>query len=238
MKKEQFIREFLPTDITLKLYRDIPVSDFQVKIDLIKSSAETVRKTFDPRVYEVRLHNEIGHCYFMADKYPLAIMHFQKALEILEPQHNPFIYFNIVGLLIRSNRVIADFPESCRWIEVAFKNIHFADSSFHKLNILKDYVDVLKDRNQPFNNDYCKVIEEIIDDLGFPNGLYDPIDKVNSMKQTNHIWNRKLMEISLMDRTNVNSLIKAHEDYLQNCPIGWYKNYLKEEIVGIKNNIE
>jgi tetratricopeptide (TPR) repeat protein len=236
MKKDQYKKEFLPKEIVLKLRIDIPTSDYNKKIELIKSYSDTIKETFDKKVFEVRLHNEIGFCYWEAGEFSLAILHFQKVIDKLKPQDYPSLYFLVIGLLIRCNRLISDFPESYHWIEIAFKNIFFAESPFDRLNILHEYVDVLIAVNKPFNYDYNKIIEEVIADLGFPEQFTDPVETIISMRNTNLTWNRKLSEITLMQREDKNSLIRAYENYMQNCPIGWYKNDAKDAIDIIKNS--
>jgi len=55
------------------------------------------------------------------------------------------------------------------------------------------------------------------------------------MRQTNLIWNRKLSEIVLMKKNDKNSLIIAYEQYKEDCPIKWYRDYADETIKRIKN---
>jgi tetratricopeptide (TPR) repeat protein len=234
MKKEQFNREFLPKEIVLKLLREIPPTNCEQKIKLIKNYTQTIKESFDSDVFEVRFNNEIGLCYWEAKEYALAESHFRK-VNILKPQHYPFLYFLVVGLLIRCNRLISNYVESFYWVDIAVSNIIFADSSFDKLNILKEYVDLLTDTKQAFNHNYNKIIIEIINDLGFPEGLTNPIDTVNSMRNTNLTWNRKLSEIGLTDKKDINSLIKLYESYKEKCPVEWYKKYAEEAIIRIKN---
>ncbi|MDN3687423.1 hypothetical protein [Cyclobacterium jeungdonense] len=232
MNTDQFTSDFLPKEIVLKLYRDVPIWDYQQQIDLVNSYAETVKETMDPDVFDIKLHHQIGFCYWQADAHPQAIVHYKKVIEKLKPHHYPFLYFNVISLLIRCNRLIAEFSESFYWCGIAFKYLEATTSSFDKLNILTEYVDVLADANESFNKEYEPIIKYVIADLGFPETLTDPLETVNAMRTTNHIWNRKLsdVELSQVHLEDTDQIIRAFENFKQHCPIEWYRNYAENAI--------
>lgn len=238
MNTDQLTADFLPKEIVLKLYREIPNGDYQQQIDLVNSYAETIKASMDPDVYAVKLHHQIGFCYWEAGAYPQAILRFKKVIENLAPHQHPSFYFQVIGLLIRCNRMLSEFGESFYWIEVAFNNLEATASSFEKLNILKEYVDVLTDANEPFNKDYEPIIEHIISDLGFPQKLIDPIETVIAMRETNHIWNRKLgeLELSQAQIEDTNQIIQDYENFRKYCPIEWYRKYAENAINIRKGN--
>lgn len=236
MEREQFNREFLNRDMTLKLYRDIPQFDFSTKIGLIKSYTDQIKNSYDSEVFEVRLNNEIGFVYWNAKEYALAIKHFEKVISILKPDDYPFLYFNVVCLLIRSNRLISNYGASLLWVEKAIDNISYSESSFVKLDILNEYVDLILESNQSFNDDFTPIIQFIIDDLGFPEKLRDPKETAKSMKKTNGLWNQKLSKVTLMDKNDKQARIKEFEKYYEACEISWYKNYANDKINKLKED--
>ncbi|SHM79463.1 Tetratricopeptide repeat-containing protein [Cyclobacterium lianum] len=238
MNKDQLTSDFLPKEIVLKLYRDIPIWDYQQQIELVNSYAETIIESMDPDVYAVKLHNQIGFCYCQAGRYPQAIAHFKKVIEHLAPSHHPSLYFHVIGLVIRSNRQMKEFGEAIYWAEIGLYNLDNAKSSFERLNILAGYVDVLKEAYEPFNQAYERIITHVIADLGFPETPTDPIETVNALRTTNHIWNRKLsdLEVSLAHSKDDEQIISALENFRQHCPIEWYRKYAEKAIQIRKGN--
>ncbi|UCS92155.1 tetratricopeptide repeat protein [Echinicola marina] len=233
--KEQFNREFLPREIVLKLVRDFGAEQFEQKINLIKDYTRTIKSSFDSRVFKTRYNNEIGFIYWEAQQYESAIPFFRKAIENLNPEDAPFLYFHIIGLLIRCNRHINNYSASFTWVDRAINNLDAAESSFQRLNILGEYTDLLNETNEKFDYD-PKMILQIIEDLGFPKQIYNPKETIDSMRRTNKIWNRKLSEIELMGKTDKDSLISIYIQFKKDCPIKWYCGYADEKIKRIKNN--
>ncbi|WP_162340171.1 MULTISPECIES: hypothetical protein [Cyclobacterium] len=214
-----------------KLYRDIPIWDYRQQIDLVNSYAGTIKASMDREVFDIKLHHQIGYCYWQGGIYRQAIVHFEKVTNKLAPHHHPSLYFQIVGLLIRCNRQIQEFRKALNWAETALKNQETTTSSFEKLNILKEYVDALNDSTEPFNKDYEPIIEYVIADLGFPETLTDPIETVNAIRTTHHIWSRKLSDVELSQaHLEEDQIIRAFENYKQHCPIEWYRNYAQHAI--------
>ncbi|WP_439484380.1 hypothetical protein [Cyclobacterium plantarum] len=117
-------------------------------------------------------------------------------------------------------------------------NLRATASSFEKLNILKEYVDVLTDANKPFNKDYEPIIEYVIADLGFPQKLIDPIETIIAMRDANHVWNHKLSElaISRAQIEDTNQIKKDYKNFRKHCPIEWYRKYAEDAINKRKGN--
>lgn len=227
-QKAQLQRDFLPKEIVLQLYRDIARDDYSTKISVVSNYANTLTDTWDCTILNLRLNNEIAFFFWDAEEYPMAIQHYLKVVEVLKPEDYPSLYFFIIGQLIRCNRHILNFSESLKWADLAFSQINHTHSSFEKLNILKEYVDLLEDSKEAFSIKYIPVITTVIEDLGFPEVLEDPKVTVNSMKDRNKFWNRKMSKITLMDRNNPQAQIEALEEFQKTCEIGWYKNFAAE----------
>ena len=219
MNTNQLKQDFLPNEIVLKLYREFSTSDFEQRIIFFDNYAQSIKDTIDSEVFDIRYNNQIGFLYWEAGEYSRAIVHFKKVLEILKPQDHSFLYFHILVLLIRSSRMICNYSESLYWVEVGFSIMNSASSSFEKLDILGEYADLLIDTNSDFGLS-TEIIAQIIDDLGFPEQLSDPIDTINSIRNTHRIWNRKLSEISMKKIPDKNSRINAFEGFKNDCPIG------------------
>jgi hypothetical protein len=130
-----------------------------------------------------------------AEKHTEAIPHLKKEVDLSIPEKNQF-YFLPIGLLIRSFRKTGEFSRAFKWNEKAIGLFEHA-SSFDKLNVLKEYADLIQDSGEAFNPAYKAIIKEVIDDLEFPEKLEDPIETIYSIDNTHRIWNKKLGEIVL-----------------------------------------
>ncbi len=237
MNIQQLRSDFLTKEVVLQLYRDTPLADYKTRIATLEKHANPLKSTYDAEVYEVKMNDHIGFFYFEAKKYSLAIEHFSKVLEIMKPEDYPFLYFHVLGLLIRCNRLIKNYDEAVLWFETGVSTIEKVDSSFEKLNLLQEYVDLLLDARKIFNQEYNWIIQSIIDDLGFPETLSEPVQTIQSMRERNRIWNRNLGKIKLLGRDNKTLMLIKMEEYYQNCEIQWYKNYAADRIAELKAKI-
>jgi hypothetical protein len=97
------------------------------------------------------------------------------------------------------------------------------------------YADLVGRTNKPFGQKFIPLIYEVINELGFPETLNDPYKTIDSIQKTNTKWNKRLSEITLTEYKNDASKLKAFEEYRQQCPVGWYRNYAGEKIEQLKN---
>ncbi|HBH22130.1 MAG TPA: hypothetical protein DDY13_01780 [Cytophagales bacterium] len=235
MNSSQFKETFLPKELVLELSRDFPDKDIEAKIELIKSYAAKIGYKFDADVFEILLNKELGICRWEAGQYSLAITHFEQVIHQLPPNANPTTYFLVIGLLIRCNTLIADYDKSLQWAELAMNNLSQTNNSFDKLSSLVAYADLVGRTNRPFAQKFIPLINEVINELGFPETLNDPNKTIDSIQKTNTKWNKRLSEITLTKYKNEASEMKAFEEYRQQCPVGWYRNYAGEKIEQLKN---
>lgn len=236
MNLEQLRKDFFPKEIVLKLHKEIPSSNYLKKIEMVKAYANEVSQSYDKDVLEIKLNNEIGFWYWDAEEYPFAIEHFEKAIDLLKPHDYPSLYFHIIGMLVRCNRLISNYGESMEWIKTAFRQIDHTHSYFEKLNVLNEYVDLLDDSKRLFDLDYIPIIKTVIDELGFPEKLGKPIETIQSMRNRNLYWNQKLMDVKLMNRGNKDRLIEELTYFMESCEIDWYKRYVKDQIILLFQN--
>jgi tetratricopeptide (TPR) repeat protein len=223
MKQEKKLREFFSTEITLKLYQEFDLADYESRISFVREEAEKVRQFFEEDVFEKKLNNRIAHCYLDAEKYAESIPHLEREVELSRIENNQFYFFPI-WLLIRSNRETGNFLVAFKWSEKAIDLFEHANS-FDKLNVFKEYADLVSDSGEAFNPDYSHIIEEIITDLGFSEKLEDPIKTIYSMVKSNRIWNRKLGEIHLKKDLDQKEKLRLYQEYRDTCEIGWYRDY-------------
>jgi hypothetical protein len=125
--------------------------------------------------------------------------------------------------------------KSLQWAELAMNNLSQTNNSFDKLSSLVAYADLVGRTNRPFAQKFIPLINEVINELGFPETLNDPNKTIDSIQKTNTKWNKRLSEITLTKYKNEASEMKAFEEYRQQCPVGWYRNYAGEKIEQLKN---
>ncbi|MCF0059093.1 hypothetical protein [Dyadobacter sp. CY356] len=236
MKLEELQKSFLPKEIFLKLVRDIPRENYAEKLELLDDYINQVKDFFDPDILFVRSNNEIGFIYWEAEKYDLAIIHYEKVLEILGPADYPFLYFNITYILIVCYRSLKQFSPSMQWADIAINNLTCTESTFSdKLSTLSAYMDLLNDAGRPFNEKYTPIIDNVIQEMEFPPvSVVDPLERIKIISQEHKKWNQRLMKVSLMSTENKEENITALKDYIATCEIGWYKKYAARKLQEIE----
>ena len=234
MNLEQLKKDIFPSELTIKLYRDIPYSEVDSKIKLINEYIEEVRGSFDDDVLKLKQHNQIAFCYWMAEQYPQAIKHFEMVVKNMELEDYPSMYFLALNLLIRGNRLLSHYKGAEKWVALAFDDTEIFHA-FENLINLNDYADLISETGQGFNKNYIPLIQSIINELGFPEKLEDPVTTIWSMNKTQKFWARKLGEIDIKSvKSDLNVIIKEYENYIGACEIGWYRNYAKNAVEKMK----
>lgn len=237
MKLEELQKDFLPKETVLKLALDVPRENYAKKLEILDHYINQVKNSIDPDILLIKSNQEKGFIYWDAEKYDLAIGHYEKVLEILAPSDSPFSYYHVTCMLILCNRLIKQFGPAIRWAETALCNLNNTDSSFYdKLSILTAYTDLLNEAGMPFNEKYIPIIDSTIRELGFPPlPATEPIDRIKIISQEHKKWNQRLMKISLISRENKEELTTALRDYIASCEIGWYKKYAAQKLQKIEN---
>jgi tetratricopeptide (TPR) repeat protein len=234
MEQERYNVEFLTPELTIRLWRDFEDDQYEAKIALIREYAATIQSTLDPEVFEVQLNQQIGFCYYNGGQHQKAISCYKTILEILKPEASPMKYFLTIGLIIRCFRITGNYDQAFFWAKKAFAEVVHAPGFNFKLDLLKDYADLISDSKQEFDQSYLPIIQSVIDEAGFPQKLADPISAINSMREMYQYWNRELMELTVAHHQNKESLLEEYQQYHDSCEIGWYKDYADKAISEIK----
>lgn len=237
MNSEELKTDFLPKEIVLKLVRDIPRENYAEKFAILDEYVNRVKDSFDPDVISIKSNQEKGFIYWDAEKYDLAVIHYEKVLEILGPSDYPFLYFSITYMLITCYRLLKQFGPSMQWAETALDNLTCTNTSFDdKLSILTAYTDLLNEVDIPFNEKYTTIIEKVIQESDFPPvSAVGPLERIKIINREHKKWNQKLMKISLISRENRDELTTALKDYIASCEIGWYKKYAAKMLEDVES---
>lgn len=230
-------KDFLPKEIILKLMLDIPRENYSEKLEILDNYINQVKDSFEQDILLIKSNNQKGFIYWEAEKYNLAIKHYEKVLEILGPSDYPFLYFHIAYMLITCYRLTKQFGPSMQWAETALNNLNCTDSSFgDKLGILTAYTELLEEAGRPFNEKYTEIIDNVIQELEFPPvSAVEPIKRIKKISQEHKKWNQQLMKVDLISRENKGELTTALKDYVASCEIGWYKKYAAQRLKRIEN---
>ncbi|WPR73455.1 hypothetical protein [Algoriphagus sp. NG3] len=235
MNLEQLRKDIFPSELILKLYKDIPDTQYEEKIKLVNNYIDEVRDSYDEDVLKIKKHNQIAFCYWMAEQYPQAIQHFEMVVENMEPEDYPPLYFLALNLLIRGNRILSNYEVAERWAELAWKNHNFAHA-ISNLNILNDYTDLITDSETILDKKYYPLIQSIIDEYGFPEELEDPIETIRSMHQRHKFWSNKLSKTVITFRKSTQEeYTEKLEQYVKSCEIEWFQNLARETLVKLKS---
>lgn len=229
-------KDFLPRELVLNLFTEIPKEKVNQRINLVANYAKTIKGSMETEAFEVRLHDLFGFIHWEAGSYAKAIEHYALVVKILQPIDSPFLYFHIVCLLIRCNRLLDKYSDSLSWAEKAFENIEHADSSFQVLNVLNEYVTFIESANISFNPIYTKIAKTVFIKLGFTFKFSDPIETIKLMKKINLKWNKKLSQITIESRGKSSSENKnAYLEYKDSVEIKWYADYAAAKIQELEN---
>ncbi len=233
MNCEQLQKDFFPAELTLKLFGN--QTQLLDKLTLINNYIEEVRASFDEHVLKIIQNNQIAHIYWMSNHYPEAITHFEIVVENMEAEDSPSKYLLAINLLIRGNRLLSNYKEAKKWIALAFGNSDIFHP-FENLINLNDYADLVIDSGKAFDENHIPLIQSIIDKLGFPEKLEDPVKTIQSMTKRNKLWSRKLSEWTIKyEESDLDERIKGIEQYIDSCEIEWYRDYAKNSLEKLKN---
>ncbi|MCE7053365.1 hypothetical protein LZF95_01665 [Algoriphagus sp. AGSA1] len=237
MNLEQLRKDIFPSELILKLYRDIPNAQYEEKIKLVNDYIDEVQDIYDEDVLKIKKHNQIAFCYWMAEQYPLAIQHFEMVVENMEPEDYPHLYFLALNLLIRGNRILSNYEIAEKWAELAWENHHLAHA-ISNLHILNDYTDVITETKTILDKKYYPLIRSIIDEYGFPEELEDPVKTIRSMNQRHKLWSIKYGEIVMTFRkSDHEKYIRELEQFIDSCEIEWYRNYAEKTVERLKKQV-
>ena len=143
-------------------------------------------------------------------------------------------YFLTIGLILRCSRLIGNFDQAFFWAKKAFAEVMHAPGFNFKLDLFKAYADLISDSKLEFDQSYLPIIQTVIDEAGFPQKLAEPISAINSMWEMHQYWNRELMELTIAQHQNKESLLEEYQQYHNTCEIGWCRDYADKAISEIK----
>ena len=228
MKKEDFEKDLMPPELVLKLTRDIPSNNYKEKLSLLHEHFEKLKASnlYHAEVLELKKDEQIAFIYWDASQFEESAFYYEKILNSLTPELAPNSYSMATFMVIRSYRLNRNYSASALWAEKILDKPELL-SSFSKLDALSEYVDLINETLSEFNRNYVSIILQIITELGFPVEYKDnPVESIAKIKELNRKWNLKMPTRRLPDSERK----KSWEEYINECEVGWYKNYAKERL--------
>ena len=231
MNKDQLKKDFLSAELMMKMHSALTARDFEEKIWLVHAYAQSQIANLDEDVLQLKLNHEIGFIYYEAAQFASAISFFEKVVYQLKPSDHELLYFLDLSLLVKCNLALEQFTQAKVWIEKALAELGHDRGIFQRLSLVEDYAEYLEAAGDTFADAYISLLDSIVDELGFDESLpADPLERLAIISQKNAIWNRKLMKIELQHRHQPEARKKALADYLKNCTIKWYRDYVRQRL--------
>ncbi|WP_200975130.1 hypothetical protein [Echinicola sp. 20G] len=225
MDLEQLRKDFMPKELVMKLFVEIPKGHWEKKFKVLDAYFRSIKDQMDPDVFFIRTNQEYGFFSWEAGKYWEAVHYYEQAISRLAYEDYEFLYHNISSQLIRCNGLVGNTQKALEWLETALMNKRKGDNLFHLLDLMREYWQILVATKGQFDDRYLKYIQEVSLGLGFSIELSDPLTAIKEMDGLNKEWNHKLQRIGKDTRDNV-SLKKQHlEKFKGECPIAWYQDY-------------
>lgn len=214
---------------------DIPRENYAEKLEILDNYIDQVKDSFEPDILLINSNQEKGMIYWDAEKYDLAIPHYEKVMEVLGSLD--LSYYHVAYMLITCNRLNKQWGPSLKWATSTLDNLNNTHSSFYnKLSILNAYSDLLQETGMAFDEKYTPLIDKVILEMGFPPvPAIAPIERIKIIEQEHKNWNHRLMKVDQISKANKKEIIIALKDYISSCDIGWYKNYAAKRLERIEN---
>ncbi|MBD8488800.1 hypothetical protein IFO69_08590 [Echinicola sp. CAU 1574] len=225
MDLDQLRKDFMPKELVLKLFTEIPSGHWEEQFKLLDDHFKSIKDQIDPDVFFIRTNQQYGFFSWEAGRYKEAINFYEQAISRLTYDDYDFLYHIISSQLIRCYRLIGNMEMAMQWFDTSVSKRRNVDSLFHLLDLMKEYRLIVLDTHKHFDEDYLENVQEIIDGLGFPTELSDPITTLEEIETLNGVWNRKLGQLELNTRDDVKLKKEYLSTYKKECPIGWYRDY-------------
>ncbi|WP_041738325.1 hypothetical protein [Echinicola vietnamensis] len=230
MDKTQLKKDIMPKELVLKLHRDIPPTDWIHKIRLLDEFFDSVAPKLDEDVLFIKRHEQYGFFLWEAGEWSRAIEHYERALTKLEAADNPFLYHIVTLQLITCYQHLENYRAAMVWFETAMLNLTPGHHAFERLGLLEKYVQLLEATAQPFDEKYLPIIQQVVDEAGFPPPEEHPKSAIKSLSAMHLEWNQKLSKLYLDAKKGKIDLHDSLKAYAETCPIGWYRDHVNERL--------
>ena len=221
--------EFFSKEFVLKLHRELRDADTETKVQFTLDYIDSVKADYPLELVEYMTKTQLATIYFDQEEY-------KKALPLLEeinaqdaPKDTAGKHLYIL-LLIRTNRLLGNLNTAFSHLEQNLLPEKNQEEGFDTLNLLKEYAELCHDADWEFDPRFQDKIDFVLESLGFEDKDLKPLEMINFLAKTNLEWNFRLSKVILEKDVLGEEKIQLFEDFLKECPIRWYRDYVKDMI--------
>lgn len=216
--------EFFSKDFILTLYRELQGVDTKTKIQFTLDYIETVKKNYSAELVEYMTQTQLASIYFDHQEYEKALPFLKEINEKEAPEETAGKHLYML-LLIRTHRFLKNYKEALSVFEGAMEKQNQNPKAFEILDLLEDYVKLCEEAGWTFDPVYKRKIQQVIQDLGFPQKELPSTELVKFLKQLNKTWNFHLVTIDIKKDISQEERNQLLREYVKECPIQWYRDY-------------
>jgi tetratricopeptide (TPR) repeat protein len=226
--------EFFSKEFVLKLHRELRDADTETKIQFTLDYIDTVKADYPPELVEYMTKTQLATIYFDQEEY-------KKALPLLKEINAQDAPKDTVGkhlyilLLIRTNRLLGNFPSALTLLEQNLLSEKRNESGFETLNFLKEYAELCQTAEWEFDAKFTTVVDQVVKDLGFEDKDLNPLDKIHFLSQTNREWNVRLGKLMVKEGISPQEKMEIFENFIEDCPVGWYEKHARNLVQQLKS---
>lgn len=221
--------EFFSKEFILKLYRELDNADTETKVQFTLDYIETVKADYPQELVEYKTKTQLANIYFHQEEYKKALPLLEEINALDAPKDTSGKHLYIL-LLIRTNRLLGNFKMALSLLEQNLLSEGSPDKGFDTLDFLEEYAKLCQDSRWEFDPRFQDKINFVVEILGFEDKGLQSLEMIDYLTQTNREWNIRMGKIILKKDISGEEKTQLFEDFLKECPIRWYRDYVKDKI--------
>lgn len=221
--------EFFSQEFILKLYRELDNAATETKVQFTLDYIDIVREGYPQELVEYMTKTQLANIYFDQEEYKKALPILEEIRTLKSPEGTGGKHLYIL-LLIRTHRLLGIFEMAFSLLEQNLLSEGNPDKGFDTLDFLKEYAKLCQDAGWEFDPRFKGKIEFVVDSLGFEDKDLQSLEMIDYLTKTNTDWNIRMGKIILKKDISGEEKTQILEDFLKECPIRWYRDYVIDMI--------
>lgn len=221
--------EFFSKEFVLKLHRELRDADTETKVQFTLDYIETVKADYPIELVKYKTKTQLAYIYFHQEEFKKALPLLEEINELDVPKDTAGKHLYIL-LLIRTNRLLGNFNAAFSHLEQNLLSEGNPDKGFDTLDFLEEYQKLCQDTGWAFDPRFKAKIDFVVESLGFEAIDLDSLEMIDYLAKTNREWNIRMGKIILKKDISGEEKTQLFEDFLKECPIRWYRDYVKDMI--------
>jgi hypothetical protein len=221
--------EFFSKEFILKLYRELDNADTETKVQFTLDYIDSVKVDYPLELVEYMTKTQLANIYFDQEEYKKALPLLEEINALDTPKETAGKHLYIL-LLIRTNRLLGNLKAAFSLLEQNLLSEGNPDKGFDTLDFLEEYQKLCQDTGWAFDPRFKGKIDFVVESLGFEDKDLKPLEMIDFLAKTNLEWNVRMGKIILKKDITGEEKTQLFEDFLKECPIRWYRDYVKDMI--------